>query len=748
MRRPRIAGPRARAVPLALAAAGAVALAGAPALFGTVASDGDPADLAQFEGGGTGHAYHAEETEAGAARQEAVLDRCDSDPAYRAANWESCPASAGAPPPSAGALRALAAADAGQVGEWGDLVTGVPSLAIHSVVLPTGKVLWFSKVPEHQGGSSHVYDPASGRIDEVAIPEVTFPNGEVLPANIWCAGQAVLPDGRVLVAGGNLSYPWGDGDPRAGRGFRGASWIFIFDPATETWERLKRPDGTPWDMVHGRWYPTLTTLSDGRVLIVGGWDESGNQRDVREVEVFTPRATPGGRDRLEPAGELPGWVNIYPHMFLLPKTTLAGQGAGDRVLMAGPGTGDAFLLRTEDWSWRPLADGPSRSRFWGTAVMEPGGPEGPARISLIGGSDVEADPGAPDPTATSEYLDLNDPGWAAPGGPAPVWRQGPSLEHSRSHFNTVLLPDGSKLSSGGGLGQAADGNLYADPVYEAELYDPDAGAWREVGKEDDARTYHSTAVLLPDGRVLSAGDDRQEHLPAGARTAQLYSPPYLFEGARPRVTGAPRAVRYGARLPIEVADPAAVAKVVLMRPGAVTHAVDMEQRSVELARRPGEAGVVVTSPPDPSVAPPGWYMLFALDARGVPSEARWIQLDPAAPEAAAPAPAPAVAAAVAGAPAALDRRSPRLRVTGARAVVRGRTVTVRLRVTSDENAVLSARVGRAGVRRTLRARRPAGVVLRARVGARPPRSVRVTLRARDARGNAATLRPKVVLRRG
>jgi hypothetical protein len=169
---------------------------------------------------------------------------------------------------------------------------------------------------------------------------------------------------------------------------------------------------------------------------------------------------------------------------------------------------------------------------------------------------------------------------------------------------------------------------------------------------------------------------------------------------------------------------------------------------VELARRPGEAGVVVTSPPDPSVAPPGWYMLFALDARGVPSEARWIQLDPAAPEAAAPAPAPAVAAAVAGAPAALDRRSPRLRVTGARAVVRGRTVTVRLRVTSDENAVLSARVGRAGVRRTLRARRPAGVVLRARVGARPPRSVRVTLRARDARGNAATLRPKVVLRRG
>jgi hypothetical protein len=186
-----------------------------------------------------------------------------------------------------------------------------------------------------------------------------------------------------------------------------------------------------------------------------------------------------------------------------------------------------------------------------------------------------------------------------------------------------------------------------------------------------------------------------------------------------------------------------------MRPGAVTHAVDMEQRSVELARRPGEAGVVVTSPPDPSVAPPGWYMLFALDARGVPSEARWIQLDPGAPEAAAPASAAASAGAAAPAVTILDRRPPRLRLSGARATLRGRTLTVRMRVRSDENATLTARVRRALVRRPVRAGFPKSLVLRARVGARPPRSVRVTLRARDARGNRATLRPtlRVVARR-
>jgi Domain of unknown function (DUF1929) len=724
MRRPRIAGPRARVAPLALAAAGAVVLAGAPALLGTVTAGDDPGDLARFEGG-AGHAYHAEETVAGAQRQAAVLDRCESDPAYRAANWESCPASAGA------GLRSLAATAGADVGQW-SAPESVPSLAIHAVVLRTGEVLWFSRTPDNDGGTAHVYDPATGASTPVPPPPVEHGNGRSLPANIWCGGQAQLPDGRVLVAGGNLAYP--TGEPEDGNGYKGAAWIHIFDPFTKTWERGE-------DMDHGRWYPTLTTLSDGRVLIVGGWDESGRHQVVRDVEVFTPRASPGGQDRLDRVGALPRDVNLYPHMFLLPRTTLAGRGAGDRVLVAGPGTGDAHLLHAENWSWRTIP-GPRLSRFWGTAVMEPGGPGGPARITLVGGSDVEVDPDSPDPTATSEYLDLNDPGWATPAGP--TWHEGPSLDHARSHFNTVLLPDGSKLSSGGGLGQAPDGNLYAGPVYEAELYDPEAGDWREVAKEDDARTYHSTAVLLPDGRVLSAGDDRQEHLQEDKRTAQIYSPPYLFEGGtRPVVTGAPEAVRYDARLPIAVSDAAAVAKVVLMRPGAVTHAVDMEQRSIELARPPGEAGLVVTSPPDPSVAPPGWYMLFALDSRGVPSEARWIRLDPAAPEVPAP---PAAAASPAPPPTAapaLDRRAPRLRVSRLRANWRGRTVTVRLRVKSDEDAIVTARLARARIRRGVRAGRPTGLVLRARVGARPPRSVRVVLGARDAHGNRASLRPKV-----
>ena len=157
---------------------------------------------------------------------------------------------------------------------------------------------------------------------------------------------------------------------------------------------------------------------------------------------------------------------------------------------------------------------------------------------------------------------------------------------------------------------------------------------------------------------------------------------------------------------------------------------------------------MLTSPSDPSVAPPGWYMLFVLDARGVPSVARWIQLDPNAPAIAAPAAqaaAPATVAPGVSATTAADRRAPRLRVRGVRATLRGRTLAVRLRLTSDERATLTASLGPARARTTLRPGRTATVTLRTRVGARAPHRVTIALRARDASGNRSNLRAKAVV---
>jgi hypothetical protein len=744
-------------------------MAVAPAMLSAGAARTQPAALARWEGGEGAHAYRHHEPAAASRRYRAELLSCRS-PAFRARHWAACPASSG-PRPVAPGTQQAAEAPLSATGRWGDLLA-VPSLAIHAVVLPTGKVLWFSKVPENEGGRAYLYDPAAGTTTEVPIPSVTYPDGQVLPANLWCGGQAQLPDGRILIAGGNLSYPWGDAanQPQDGRGFRGASWTFLFDPWTETFTRGP-------DLAHGRWYPTLVSLSDGRVVILGGWDESGHQVDNQDVEVFTPRTTPNGQDRMDVVGHLPAshaWLGLYPHLFLLPHGTVAGGSGADRILLVGPSSGDAAVIDTSDWSWHDIAGGLQlpggpRSRSWGTAVLEPGGPAGPTRVTLLGGSDTDSSgwdgtAGDPVPTATTQSLDLNDPGFAS-ANPDPTWIAGPPLNHARSHFDTVLLPDGSEVTLGGGYGEQG-GSLYAGPVFTTELRTT-GGTWVDVGNEDDARTYHSTAVLLPDGRVLSAGDDRTEHLPApygtGQPTAQIYSPPYLFDGARPTITSAPAAARYGATFTLGVGDPSRISRVVLMRPAAVTHANDMDQRSVELPASAGPAGLTVTAPADGTVAPPGYYMLFAVDDAGLPSTAAWIRIGADVADPVVPAtPTPGVAAPPDGtstAPAAdlgpavpvhatttpglapLHRRPPNISV---RLGVRGDVV--RAIVRSDEVVTLRARlVPSPASPRTarLRARRAATLIFRA-----PSRRRTAELRlvATDAWGNAHRVTRTVALR--
>ena len=154
---------------------------------------------------------------------------------------------------------------------------------------------------------------------------------------------------------------------------------------------------------------------------------------------------------------------------------------------------------------------------------------------------------------------------------------------------------------------------------------PDGDGWRLGPAQAEERTYHSTAVLLPDGRVFSAGD---EHHPNGRTdTAELYSPPYLFRGRRPKVESAPESLRWGDEFGVRTKRDD-VRDVALVAPGATTHAVDMNQRRVplKLTDRVSGKGVNVRAPGGPDLAPPGYYMLFGLDRHGVPSVARWVRL--------------------------------------------------------------------------------------------------------------------------
>ena len=668
----RLHRPRRRVLALSgCAAAIAGVIATAPMVSGAHTIPAKASYLTRVESGGVDHnAAHRAATPAAKRRARARRRLCAPNVRWRASPAARCPTPA---PTTSQAFEARVAG--GKVsplgstqpdGLWGPLLS-IPSTAIHAIVLPTNKVLYLSQpkgVPgeyeEVDGGNAYVWDPATNTSRSVPPPDVPYPSGADRPANLWCAGQTTLADGRVLVVGGNLRYP-ANGGIGAGNGFRGGKWVMTFDPWTETWTRYA-------DMPHGRWYPTLTELPDGKVLIVGGWDETGGVQgpggagdppamaNDQDVEVFDP-ATPAGGVATTVVSHLPPndagpphrypdhqGIALYPHMFVLPDTTTAGAG-GDKVLVAGPNRYDSAIIDTSTWVWTDVVHLPdtgqprlSSDRSWGTAWLEPSGPSGSTRVVLLGGSDastpVPGVPGStPAPLRTAEVLDLDDPGAG--------WEPDPALDLNlgRAHFNTVLLPDGSILANGGGYGRKND-TLYAEPVYRSELY-TQASGWREVGEEADARTYHSTSVLLPDGRVASAGDDRDiasaispEHLSLAYRTAQLWSPPYLFNGPQPAVTFAPGSVRYDAPFRVAISgSPAAVTRAVLIRPGAVTHSVDMAQRAIPLDLSAEADGLTLHTPRNATVAPPGYYMLFVLNADGVPSVASWVKLDPNAPDA-------------------------------------------------------------------------------------------------------------------
>ena len=160
-------------------------------------------------------------------------------------------------------------------------------------------------------------------------------------------------------------------------------------------------------------------------------------------------------------------------------------------------------------------------------------------------------------------------------------------------------------------------------ILAAELWNPATESWSTMAAEQELRMYHSASLLLPDGRVLVAGGQGDgDHY-----TARLYSPPYLFKGARPTVAGAPAAVGYGGTFQVQTPNAATIASVALMRLGTTTHAVDTDQRYVPLSFTAGAGALTVTGPPNVNVAPGGYYMLFLVDANGVPSVAASVKVD-------------------------------------------------------------------------------------------------------------------------
>jgi Domain of unknown function (DUF1929) len=528
------------------------------------------------------------------------------------------------------AASATAAERLDEVGRWRGSFD-IPVFAINGAMLPTGKVLWFAypNSPDYgpgiqHGGRAYLWDPSKGTGQDAfkAVPPPIDP-ARGLPVNLFCAGISFLADGQVLVTGGNLRYP----AETAGGKYAGLNHVYTFDPRSERWTRQP-------DMNHGRWYPSQLLMPDGRTFIMGGFDEGGFAVKNEDLELFTPAAKRGGVGSISllgPAGVLgdPGQPPVgdyYPHLFWMPS---------GRALVAGPYTNDSWWLdpgRGAAFSWTDISNFPS-SRVWGSAVLVPGGPAGSRQVLQIGGSDKPAaDAAGLDALATNSTIAFDER--------AGTWTAARPLNVARSHLNTVLLPDRSMVTVGGGLGARRPDGQYAVTAdhLRMELWNPATRRWRLGPAQREFRTYHSTALLLPDGRVVSAGDDFHGRF-GDARdfvqdSAEIYEPAYLFDGnrraPRPAIRRAPASITWGKAFDVRVRPGRRTRRInraVLVAPSATTHAVDINQRVVPLrTKATGRKRIRVRAPRSRDVAPPGVYMLFVLDRTGTPSKARWVRL--------------------------------------------------------------------------------------------------------------------------
>ncbi|MEG9438366.1 DUF1929 domain-containing protein [Edaphobacter sp. HDX4] len=408
------------------------------------------------------------------------------------------------------------------------------------------------------GNNPYLWNPTTNQF--TAAPKAAY--------NIFCSGHGFLADGRLFLAGGH-----------AGNQSDGLIYTTVYDPTSNTWTQTS-------NMNAPRWYPTNTTLPNGDVLVVSGYTTTGNFNTLPQV--WHP-ATNTFRNLTSAQLMQP----LYPMMFVAPS---------GKVFNAGPDRTSRLLDTSGTGTWTSLGTFVySGTRDYGSAVYFDG------KVMIAGG---DGETGAA--TNTAEVIDLN--------ASNPTWQLTSPMSIARRQLNLTLLPDGKVLASGGSGGYGFDNqNL---PIYPAEMWDPATGHWTTMDSVTVYRGYHSTALLLPDGRVLSAGGEQ-----TGA-SAEIFSPPYLFKGARPTTTSAPSSVKYGQTFLVGTPDGATISQVTWIRLGSVTHAFDQNQRLNHLQFVQATGGLNITAPANANVAPPGHYMLFLVNSNGVPSIARIIQITP------------------------------------------------------------------------------------------------------------------------
>ena len=487
-------------------------------------------------------------------------------------------------------------------------------MAIHAALLKSGKIFYLA-------GSGYHRDRPNGPFD-ARILDVNTGSEKNLPLteDLFCTGLTQLENGNVLLAGGTLMY---DDNPDNCNGtWHGLNSTYEVDADSETLVWVT-------SMAHGRWYPSLIALPDGKAVVVNGLDEYGSFNNLVEIydpstktwsKKFDPQsnatycvgknangtvmACPGAGSPCYGGpnnGTAPN-IGNYPRMHLMPSGLVITCGGQATVRSWNPSTGR--------WVW-PLAL-TSQTRSYGCSFLLPlhNVSSERGKIILVGGA-VDSDTYS---TSVVEMLDFD-----AGSSTNPVLRQVASIAHRRRELAPIILPNGKCVVFGG----SEKGNTI--PVRIPEAFDPVTETWQDYPAASVDRVYHQVSLLLPDGRVWTAGSTIRSNTEE-LRT-EFFSPSYLFNGPRPVISGSPNVGGYGGTINISTPNASNISSVSLVRLMSCTHHYEANQRLVWLQiLATGSNNITVSAPINANIAPPGYYMIHVLNGSGVPSVAKIIQI--------------------------------------------------------------------------------------------------------------------------
>jgi hypothetical protein len=450
-----------------------------------------------------------------------------------------------------------------QVGEWGP-VNDWPIVAVHATLFHTGEILMWDawELPNAQ---AKLWNPTTNTFTDVTVG-----------AGLFCAGQATDANGNLIVMGGHAG------------GEIGIKNIYSFDPVARAWTR--KPD-----MANARWYPSVTQLPDGRMLTLSGERSAGNY--VNTPEIYTPATSQ---------------VSTVPistpqfHEVQYPQTSVLPSG---RVLAISSEHGDVMTFDPATNAYTQVGTTQVPYGVW-TSIA-------PGKYLITGGAaalDSYSTTNPPPSTKQSRILDMTSG--------SPVWSDAGTMANARSFHNVTMLPTGEAMVIGG---STVVNDYSSTGTLTAEVWSPTTNLWRQVANPARPRMYHSVSILMPDGRVLSAGGGRLSPAP-DQLNMQMYSPGYLFKGPRPTITSLPSTISLGTTMDLVTPQAADIAKVSLVSLASVTHAADWNQHFMQLSFTRSGDTLTVNTPANANLAPPNYYMVFAVDSFGVPSMAKIVKL--------------------------------------------------------------------------------------------------------------------------